>query len=189
MHQQRIQLFAAGLVIRHHCQRGVSVFVAPQIHAVNPALQRELVAAAQIHFPGRRAVVFAAKTEFRRDRIKFILPAHPADDDLDKILQRRRQRPRGKKCFRRIMEQPVAEMRHLLGGNFTDAFARRRWFKVTPAFAFRLELLVENFQDIVLEIAAFAGIQFKDFSFVRAQAGTDKKLERTLREFLQPADG
>ena len=46
LHEQRIQLLAAGLVIRHHGERGPATFVGPQIHAVNPALQRQLVAIA-----------------------------------------------------------------------------------------------------------------------------------------------
>jgi len=80
-------------------------------------------------------------------------------------------------------------MFHLRGGNLTDALAGFGRQKVAPAFAFGLELFVEDFQNIVLEIAAFAGVQFKNLTLVRVQAGADKKLERTLRKFLQPADG
>ena len=47
----------------------------------------------------------------------------------------------------------------------------------------------ENFQDFVLETAAFARVQFKNLPFLGAQAGMDEKPERTLGEFLQPADG
>ena len=110
-HQQRIQFLAAGFVIRHDRQRfaGGRPQGPPQIHAVNPALQRQLAPAAQVNFPGRRAIVLAAEAEFRCRRVKLILPAHPADDDLDKILQPRRQRPRGENGFRRIAEQAVAK--------------------------------------------------------------------------------
>ena len=48
---------------------------------------------------------------------------------------------------------------------------------------------MENLQDVVLEIAAFADIQFKHLALVRVQAHADKKLERALRELLQPAHG
>jgi hypothetical protein len=58
--------------------------------------------------------------------------------------------------------------------------------QIAPAFAFCLQLLVENLQHIVLKIAALPRIQFKNLPLVRAQAGPDEKLEGTLRELLQP---
>ena len=117
--------------------------------------------------------------------------AHPRHDDLDKILQRIRQRARRENAS-------AAESRNRPSRKCSDLRRRRcgrsrsrasAGVKVAPAFAFRRQLLVENFQNFVLKTAAFARVQFKDFPFVRAQAGADKKLERALRKFLQPADG
>ena len=84
---------------------------------------------------------------------------------------------------------PVAEMFHEAGGDGGDAFARLRRREVAPAFVLLRQFVVKNFQDLVLETAAFTGVQLEYFPLAGAQAGTDEKPERTLREFLQPADG
>ena len=41
----------------------------------------------------------------------------------------------------------------------------------------------------MLEIAAFARVEFKNLPLARVQAAADEKFERALRKFLQPADG
>ena len=61
--------------------------------------------------------------------------------------------------------------------------------KSRQRLSFGDQALVKNLQDFVLEAAAFAGVQFKNLPFPGVQTGTDKKLERALRKFLQPADG
>ncbi len=87
LHQYRVKLFAAGFVIHHQGQRGVTAWLVPQIHTVNPPPQREPVASAQIQFQRGHGRAVTAEIQFRRRRVKFILVSQPRDDDLDEILQ------------------------------------------------------------------------------------------------------
>ena len=70
-----------------------------------------------------------------------------------------------------------------------NPLARFRRREVAPVFAFGGQLLVKDFQDLVLETAAFARVQLEKLPLPGAQAGTDEKLERALGKLLQPAYG
>ncbi len=108
------------------------------------------------------------------------MPAHPTDDDLDKVLQGRRQCPRLESRLRRIAQQTIAVICGLRnpGRDGGDAFARRGGREVAPAFAFGRQIFMEFFEDLVLKAAAFAGVQLEQFSFLRAQAAADEVTER-----------
>ena len=66
--------------------------------------------------------------------------------------------------------------------------ARFRRREVAPAFVFSGQLVMELFQNFMLETAAFARVQLEFFPLLGAQAGMNKETERALRKFLQPAD-
>ena len=83
----------------------------------------------------------------------------------------------------RVAQQAVAKMFHQSGRDFPDAFARLGRRRGRASVCLPPSTVVKRFQHVVLETATLAGVQFKNFPLVGAQAGTDEKPERARGEF------
>ena len=77
-----------------------------------------------------------------------------------------------KLCLCRIAKQsvPVIGGFRQFGGDDADRSRASAGVKSRQRLPSAINCFVEDFQDFVLETAAFAGVQFKNFSFVGAQS-------------------
>ena len=185
-HEHLVQFAPAGLVIHHQDQRLVAQLT--EVNPVHAPAQRQRLALTQADSPGGRPEIIHAKPGLRLDRVKSKLPAHPRDQCFHKILQRSRQGPGGETALIVHAQKALPVVRRQRGGDSTDARASLRWRDVPPALLFGGQLLVELSEDLVLKTPPFARVQLEFFALLRAQTGMDKKAERTLCKFLEPAD-
>ena len=98
------------------------------------------------------------------------IPGHPAQYLGHQPLQLSREMARGIGRPRCVTQQPVPMRPRHLVTDLANATASRLFPEIAPSQALLGQVTMEPGQNLVLEIAAFAGVQFKLLTLVQAQS-------------------
>ena len=187
LHHHRIELLVAGFIIDDDAPGRIRILGGTKVHAVNPALEQQPLAAGQRNLPG--GIRMIVKRQLNLDGIETVLFAHPFDECFYEALQRGCENPGQETALVAGLKQARAIAGKQAVGNPRDALPGIRGGDVAPTFLFAPQFLVEQSENVVLEVSLLFGVQFKDFSLLGAEARIDEELERTSGELFHAADG
>ncbi len=159
--EEGIELAAAGFVVMDDDPAAAVWGGGAEVDAVDASAEGELAVVVEGEGPGGEAGRFHAEGDFDGDGVELVL-GHPGDDGLDEILEGSGEGEGGEAVRGVGVEEAAAELGGDLGGEGSDALAGVFGGEGAPGAAFGEELFVEEAEDLVLEVAEFAGIDSEE---------------------------